>query len=275
MTDWNTAPPVRVRTAGEIHDQPYHSTPGTRQGDVMLIAFLSGKGYYEEGERVTPVDAGMIGIIVDEHPGILYADHRDPYHKAYTRFGGEYARALAAGILANRKTRFFRDPGAMDLGDRIRSMGPIHRRELPDALTADGVLLLDALRILSGGGVRSGHRLTGTDIQNYLRDRVSSPTDLDRMAGDLGVSRSTLCRTAQSDTRSTVQRLHREYKIEWSKRLLLSRRMSIAEVAFRVGFADPYYFSRVFRGATGLSPRSWRRGSAAPAETTSGTDAFP
>jgi AraC-like DNA-binding protein len=224
----------------------------------MLMAFLSGRGYYEEDSKLTPVEAGMIGIIADDHPGILYADHRNPYHKAYTRFGGEYARVLATEILSSRGSRFFHDSGAMDLGDRIRSLGPIHRRDLPDTLTADGVLLLDALRVLGGGGARSGHRLTGTDIQNYLRDRVSSPTDLDRMARDLGVSRSTLCRTAQLDTHSTVQRLHREYKIEWAKRLLLSRRMSIAEVAFRVGFADPYYFSRVFRRAAGQSPRSWR-----------------
>jgi AraC-like DNA-binding protein len=261
MLELSLMPPARVRTAGEIRNHPYHSTPGTKQGDVMLIAVLGGKGYYEDDGGILPVEGGMIGIIPDARPGILYADHLDPYHKAYCRFGGDYARAMAVRVLGSRRERFFHDPRTADLGERIRRMGHIHRRELPELLTGDGVMLLDTLRTLGGGGaLREGLRLTGADIRNYLSERVSSPTDLGRAARDLGVSRSTLCRTAQKDTGLTVQRLHQGYKIEWAKRLLQSRRMSIAEVAYRVGFSDPYYFSRVFRRVTGRSPRRWRDG---------------
>ncbi|MBT3297190.1 MAG: AraC family transcriptional regulator [Verrucomicrobia bacterium] len=33
----------------------------------------------------------------------------------------------------------------------------------------------------------------------------------------------------------------------------------VEEIAFDVGFSDPFHFSRVFRTIIGLSPRAWRK----------------
>jgi AraC family transcriptional regulator, transcriptional activator of pobA len=34
--------------------------------------------------------------------------------------------------------------------------------------------------------------------------------------------------------------------------------MSIAKIAYTLGFDDPAYFSRIYAAATGLSPRAFR-----------------
>ena len=251
-------PPAMVRTAGEIRNQPYHSTPGTKQGDVMLILILAGYGFYEDAERLTYVEPGMVGLIPDVRPGILFADRDRPYHKAYCRFRGDYASSLAMDILGERRERFFHAESALRIGELVRRMGHIHRASLPVVLTADAVLLLETLRVLSGDRSPESARLDGHGIRSYLSERVSQATDLDEMARYFAVSRSTLCRTVRRETGSTVQRLHRELKIGWAKQLLGSPRMSVSEVAYRAGFSDPYYFSRVFRLETGHSPRGWR-----------------
>lgn len=49
-------------------------------------------------------------------------------------------------------------------------------------------------------------------------------------------------------------------RIEYSKLLLESRHetaMSIKEIACLAGYADPYYFSRVFKKVTGKCPSNW------------------
>lgn len=43
-------------------------------------------------------------------------------------------------------------------------------------------------------------------------------------------------------------------------KLLQSTDLPIYQVAQRLGYGDPYYFSRQFRKAVGVSPRTYRKG---------------
>ena len=47
-------------------------------------------------------------------------------------------------------------------------------------------------------------------------------------------------------------------RLDKAKRLLTESYVSVADVAYRCGFYDPLYFSKVFRKATGVPPSSWR-----------------
>ncbi len=49
-------------------------------------------------------------------------------------------------------------------------------------------------------------------------------------------------------------------KIEYSKQLLQTPNLSIMEVAELCGFSDVYYFSKVFKAQTNLSPAAFRKG---------------
>jgi AraC-like DNA-binding protein len=53
------------------------------------------------------------------------------------------------------------------------------------------------------------------------------------------------------------------YHIEWvrldrAKALLRARQLSVGEIAFRCGFADPSHFVRVFKRRTGLTPKKFQ-----------------
>jgi YesN/AraC family two-component response regulator len=37
--------------------------------------------------------------------------------------------------------------------------------------------------------------------------------------------------------------------------------LSVQEIAVRTGYGDAYYFSRIFKKVTGLSPKSYRKSS--------------
>ncbi|MCY1220960.1 HTH-type transcriptional activator RhaR [compost metagenome] len=43
-----------------------------------------------------------------------------------------------------------------------------------------------------------------------------------------------------------------------ARRELVFTRASVQEISFRLGFADPAYFSRFFLRQTGMTPRAWR-----------------
>ena len=43
-----------------------------------------------------------------------------------------------------------------------------------------------------------------------------------------------------------------------AKKLLLDSQLSIKEIAARVGYPDPFHFSKSFKNAVGMSPAQYR-----------------
>jgi AraC-like DNA-binding protein len=255
------SPPFQLRTAGHISEQPHHSTPGTKQGDVMLTAFLSGRGFYVLDRVRSVVEPGTVGLVGEPNPGILMADPTAPYDHYYCRFSGDYARQLAAGIQDREAARFFPSDSYEEVADLIRRMGRTHRPLLRDDMAAQELLLAEALVLLSGSDTAgSTPRLTTNSLTQYLVEHVSERFELARVAGHFAMSRASLCRAARRVTGRTVLDIAEEVKVDWAKTLLASGALNVGEAARRVGYSDPFYFSRVFKKRTGLAPRDWVRG---------------
>lgn len=252
-------PPFQVRTAGLIRKNPYHSTPGTRQNDVMLTVFLAGQGTYHTGTGRQVVEGGMVGLVPPEEPGILMAHPGDPYTHYYCRFNGTYAVHLARQIIAAHGGRFFHAAHADDIADLVRRMGPIFRASLPDQMGPAELLLAEALVRLARPESPEGSAITPAALEEYLRNHLAEPNDLGRMAEHFGISRAGLCRLARKRCRRTILQMSEAMKIDWAKTLLHSGSLSVRDVALRVGYSDPLYFSRVFRKHAGTSPRTWAR----------------
>jgi len=51
----------------------------------------------------------------------------------------------------------------------------------------------------------------------------------------------------------------RRIRVNQARYLLEHTHLLVEEIAFDVGFSDPFHFSRVFRTLTGKSPIAWRK----------------
>ena len=64
------------------------------------------------------------------------------------------------------------------------------------------------------------------------------------------------------ETGETPLQFLTQKRVDYACRLIHTRkysRLSFKEIAWRSGFADYYYFSRVFKKNTGLSPAAWEK----------------
>ncbi|MFC9591291.1 helix-turn-helix domain-containing protein [Streptomyces sp. NPDC056944] len=75
----------------------------------------------------------------------------------------------------------------------------------------------------------------------------------------LGVSAGHLTEAVRGATGRTPAALLREARAREAQRLLVSTRLSVRQVAARVGFDDPAYFCRFFRREVGHSPGAFRK----------------
>ncbi|MEM1211687.1 MAG: AraC family transcriptional regulator [Planctomycetota bacterium] len=280
-----TAMPYRIRTAGHIYQQPLHSTRGTHHHDAMLTLIVAGRGVYHptrfadptrpsKPAQPQPLKAGMVGLVLPAthhgpaDPGILLADPDDPYEHFYCRFAGDLALHTAARIAKRHPEPFFPRHDAAD------TLAPLFARLVKlqlkqpgltqgsndelDTLTPAEAMLAQLLTILEHNPTDDPPPLTAEALRGYLQDRTASQFDLEHAAEYFNVSASHLCRKAKVLLGRTLQQEAQALKLDWAKVLLTESTMPIAEVARRVGYADPLYFSRVFSRTFHQSPTDHR-----------------
>ncbi len=91
-----------------------------------------------------------------------------------------------------------------------------------------------------------------------IEQQLSQPTTLEDLARASGVSRGYLVRLVRQQWDVTPMEMLWRVRCERATQLLRDTGLSLSQIAYRVGFANPFHFSRRFSRRYGVSPRAWR-----------------
>ncbi len=123
-------------------------------------------------------------------------------------------------------------------------------------------LLVQALRHAAVRDASAGTSGRQTRLVARLRERIEQRfRERDPVAAHalaLGVSETTLRQACRSVAGMSPAAMVDERALLEARRLLIYSNLSIAEIAYAIGFDDPAYFSRFFTRHVGRSPRDWR-----------------
>lgn len=92
-----------------------------------------------------------------------------------------------------------------------------------------------------------------------MHDHPEENMDIQTYANMCHLSKSRFIHLFTAFTGASPHHYRLNLRVHRAKELLAYSSMSIAEVSTTVGFADPLYFSRIFRKYTDLSPTQYRR----------------
>ncbi|MDI1302613.1 MAG: AraC family transcriptional regulator [bacterium] len=114
------------------------------------------------------------------------------------------------------------------------------------------------------------HELDDLNRRTDLRDRVRARLlrhagdfpDCARVAGDLHMTERTL-RRKLAELGTSFQQILADTRRQLAEHLLRDSRMSVGEIAERLGYSDPSNFANAFRQWTGQGPRDFRQQSVA------------
>ncbi|WP_369061774.1 helix-turn-helix domain-containing protein [Caulobacter sp. 73W] len=124
-------------------------------------------------------------------------------------------------------------------------------------------LLADLLRLMHRNhegrqGAEGPHVDLVARYRQLVEERYRRGDDVRAYAQALGVTSGRLRDACQRVAGgSPMQLVHERIMLE-ARRALLYSNMTVAEVAFHLGFEDPAYFSRFFTRHAGCSPRAFR-----------------
>ncbi len=92
-------------------------------------------------------------------------------------------------------------------------------------------------------------------ITSYLEENLTdSQLSVERLSKEVGMSRSTLYNKLLELTGQTPVEYIRSYRLEKAAGLLEKSDMTIAEIAYQVGFSTPNYFARSFKTKFNMLP---------------------
>ncbi|GHT75079.1 hybrid sensor histidine kinase/response regulator [Bacteroidia bacterium] len=91
-----------------------------------------------------------------------------------------------------------------------------------------------------------------------LRVQIANPDlSVESLSQELGLSRVHLNRRLKAITNESPGNYIRNFRLKQAALLLTSKKMSIAEVAYAVGFSSHAYFSNIFKEHFGMSPSEY------------------
>ncbi|MBB3527352.1 helix-turn-helix domain-containing protein [Rhizobium sp. BK456] len=95
-------------------------------------------------------------------------------------------------------------------------------------------------------------------LQGLIQRHCRSHRPAAFYAESLGISPAHLSRIVRSKTGRGAHELITRRLLDEAKRELVFTFATVQEISYRLGFADPAYFSRFFVKQTGQTPRAWR-----------------
>lgn len=97
------------------------------------------------------------------------------------------------------------------------------------------------------------------DITEYIKTQYNIPLSLSDLSDKFGVSKSYIARLFKTHLKTTAVKYITDYKLDYSKELLLNSNMSIVEICEYLAFSDRFYFSKMFKERFSASPATYRK----------------
>ena len=236
--------------------------------DVVRYLQLFLEGYYD---LITASDGEEgIKLALERVPDIIISDIMMP-----KKDGLEVCRALKGDfrtnhipiILLTAKTDLDSRISGLECGADAYLAKPFHRRELEVELQKL-IGLRETLKhkySQSLSGPLPEKKPLGLD-ERFLyelrqcleRHYQEEAFGIKALCSMMSVSRTQLHRKLAALTGQSASHFIRSYRLEKARELLQSTRLAVNEVAYAVGFKDPYYFTRAFTHEFGLSPSEAR-----------------
>jgi len=140
-----------------------------------------------------------------------------------------------------------------DLYDHLQSF------KISDELFDEILKIIKDIRNINDEALKTGFSSTVNEILLYIQNNYSNPEiNLNTLAEEMDLSVSYICAILKKERNETFVKILTDTRMNKAKELLQNKENKIIDIAERVGFFEPYYFSHTFKKATGYSPKEYR-----------------
>ncbi len=251
----------------EDHPRSYASTVATGRvlREFQVVYITSGSGWLKDHVRGRQeIKAGDIFILF---PGVWHAyspNIETGWQEYWVGFSGEHANRLHRNGLFDPSKPIHHLGVNQEIMADYEHIVQLCRDQTPGFQIRLGALVLQLLAHIHASEMTSqtahGDRDLIKGARSLMQMHLESGIEVEQLADELGVAYTHLLNIFRQYTGLTPYQYFLQLRIHRARELLLNQDLSIKEVAALLNFENQYYFSRLFKRKTGLSPTQWKEG---------------
>lgn len=241
-------------------------TVGRKLNELHLVYIDSGSGWYKNDQgdsfRIVPGTALLL------YPNAYHSyapDKNSGWSEYWVGCDGAYPEWLIgedAFPKKNTLTQIGQFRGLSDDFSQLCLLAKSRHNPVIKSQLLGGMInrLLGRLLVLQNSPanqIEQDARNTLDDVIAYLDANVEADINMTELPAMAGMRYDRLSKLFQDRTGMTPHQYYLDKKITLAVELLRSG-LSVKETSYRLCFESPYYFSRLFKKKTGVSPQSYK-----------------
>lgn len=230
----------------------------------ILILVEAGRGTVTVCGQRFAIAQGQVALLPPHCAHAYEANPEDPWKIYWFHFTGAGAEALLAWTGLSESNPVQQCPAAEGMRRHFRTILATAERGYSDhtllELSRSLINVLSLLHVRNLGSPQPDrHAARIEQIMDYMRETLDDPRSLAFYASRCGLCVSRFSEAFREHCGVSPMVYLTELRIQRASLMLESTDLQVGEIARRLGFEDPLYFSRLFRQQTGLAPTAFRK----------------
>jgi AraC-like DNA-binding protein len=229
---------------------------------ICDIILWDAKGHYETASENYTLNANQFMMLPPGKFHNYQADIHNPWSIYWVHFSGELLHDLNRWL----QTEEYVQPTNIDYNKKIIEQWAEMFAALDNGYSAKNLAFANLClykfltfflcqpNILPG--IKEENPIEDSIV--FMKSNIDKVLSVDELACQLNYSGSHYTALFKEKTMQAPIEYFIKLKVQYARQLLNQSNLKINEIADKVGYADPLYFSRLFKKITGKSPKEYR-----------------
>jgi AraC-like DNA-binding protein len=231
--------------------------------EYQIIYIPRGEGVFSAAGKTREVISGSLFFLLPGLEHMYKPVEKIGWHEYWVGFKGSYFDKLTSeGFFS--KERIFFNISQYDylisvfnrIFEEVRFQKPLYQMK---ACSYVLVLLSEIFSRSRRQEQPDFYQQIVEKVKHLMETNIYGAINLPNIASQIGISTSRLNEVFKQFTSMTPYQYYIHIKIHKAEELLSEETISVKEAAWRLGFNDQFYFSRLFKHKTGIAPSDWKK----------------